>query len=98
MCVHVCLYLIFFYIYFGMTPNLLTLSVPNRNFATLLRRCKRCEISNLSEYSLSACQLILTKYALPPPPPRTLRSGLSSLGSGGRSFEEGSHLCFMLKK
>ena len=32
--------------------------------------------------------------------PRTLRSGLSALGSGGRSFEEGSHLCFMyiLKK
>ena len=27
--------------------------------------------------------------------PRTLRSGLSAFGSGGRSFEEGSHLCFM---
>ena len=32
--------------------------------------------------------------------PRSLRSGLSSLGSGGRRFEEGSHLCFtyILKK
>ena len=30
--------------------------------------------------------------------PRTLRSGLSALGSGGRSFEEGSHLCFMYLK
>ena len=29
---------------------------------------------------------------------RTLRSGLSTLGSGGRSFEEGSHLCFMYLK
>ena len=29
---------------------------------------------------------------------RTLRSGLSALGSGGRSFEEGSHLCFMYFK
>ena len=27
--------------------------------------------------------------------PRTLRSGLSGLGSGGRSFEEGSHLCLI---
>ena len=26
--------------------------------------------------------------------PRSLRSGLSALGSGGRCFEEGSHLCF----
>ena len=26
--------------------------------------------------------------------PHTLRSGLSALGSGGQSFEEGSHLCF----
>ena len=30
--------------------------------------------------------------------PRTLRSGLSALGSGSRSFEEGSHLCFMYLK
>ena len=30
--------------------------------------------------------------------PCTLRSGLSALGSGGRSFEEGSHLCFMYFK
>ena len=30
--------------------------------------------------------------------PRTLRSGLSALGSGGRSFEEGSHLWFMYLK
>ena len=30
--------------------------------------------------------------------PRTLRSGLLALGSGGRSFEEGSHLCFMYLK
>ena len=30
--------------------------------------------------------------------PHTLRSGLSALGSGGRSFEEGSHLCFMYIK
>ena len=30
--------------------------------------------------------------------PRTLRSGLSALGSGGRSFEEGSHLCFVYLK
>ena len=30
--------------------------------------------------------------------PRTLRSGLSALGSGGRNFEEGSHLCFMYLK
>ena len=30
--------------------------------------------------------------------PHTLRSGLSALGSGGRSFEEGSHLCFMYLK
>ena len=30
--------------------------------------------------------------------PRTLRSGLSTLGSGGWSFEEGSHLCFMYLK
>ena len=32
--------------------------------------------------------------------PLSLRSGLSALGSGGRRFEEGSHLCFMyiLKK
>ena len=29
---------------------------------------------------------------------RTLRSGLSALGSGSRSFEEGSHLCFMYLK
>ena len=29
--------------------------------------------------------------------PLTLRSGLSALGSGGRSFEEGSHLCFINK-
>ena len=29
---------------------------------------------------------------------RTLRSGLSALGSGGRSFEEGSHLHFMYIK
>ena len=26
--------------------------------------------------------------------PRTLKSGLLALVSGGRSFEEGSHLCF----
>ena len=26
--------------------------------------------------------------------PRSLRSGLSALGNGGRRFEEGSHLCF----
>ena len=30
--------------------------------------------------------------------PRTFKSGLSALGSGGRSFEEGSHLCFMYLK
>ena len=30
--------------------------------------------------------------------PRTLRSGLLAVGSGGRSFEEGSHLCFMYLK
>ena len=30
--------------------------------------------------------------------PRTLRSGLLALGSGGQSFEEGSHLCFMYLK
>ena len=33
--------------------------------------------------------------------PRTLRSGLCALGSGGRSYEEGSHIClmyFFLKK
>ena len=30
--------------------------------------------------------------------PRTLRSGLSTLGSGGRSLEEGSHLCFLYLK
>ena len=30
--------------------------------------------------------------------PSTLRSGLSALGSGGRTFEEGSHLCFMYLK
>ena len=30
--------------------------------------------------------------------PRTLRSGLSALGSGSQSFEEGSHLCFMYLK
>ena len=30
--------------------------------------------------------------------PRTLRSGLSALESGGRSFEEGSHICFMYLK
>ena len=60
---YVCLYL-FFYIYFGITPNLLTLSVPYRcNFATLLRRRKQREISNKSEYLLSACRLILIKYA-----------------------------------
>ena len=29
---------------------------------------------------------------------RTLTSGLSALGSGGRSFEEGTHLCFMYLK
>ena len=28
---------------------------------------------------------------------RTLRSGLSALGSGGRSFEEGSDLCTLKK-
>ena len=62
---YVCLYLIF-YIYFGMTPNLLTLSVPNHcNFAKLLRQRKRREISNYSEYSLSACRRILIKYAPP---------------------------------
>ena len=31
-------------------------------------------------------------------PPPTLRSGLSALGSGSQSFEEGSHLCFMYLK
>ena len=30
--------------------------------------------------------------------PRTIKSCLSALGSGGRSFEEGSHLCFMYFK
>ena len=30
--------------------------------------------------------------------PHTLRSGLSALGSGGQSFEEGLHLCFMYLK
>ena len=30
--------------------------------------------------------------------PRTLRCGLSALGSGGRSFEEDSHLYFMYLK
>ena len=30
--------------------------------------------------------------------PHTLISGLSALGSGGWSFEEGSHLCFMYLK
>ena len=30
--------------------------------------------------------------------PRSLRSGLSALGSGGRRFEEGSHLCFTYLK
>ena len=30
--------------------------------------------------------------------PRILRSGLSATGSGGRSFEECSHLCFMYLK
>ena len=30
--------------------------------------------------------------------PRTLRSGLSALGSGSQSFEEGSYLCFIFKK
>ena len=30
--------------------------------------------------------------------PRTLRSGLSPLGSGSQSFEEGSHICFMYLK
>ena len=29
---------------------------------------------------------------------RSLRSGLSALGSGGRRFEEGSHLCFTYLK
>ena len=30
--------------------------------------------------------------------PRSLRSGLLALGSGGWRFEEGSHLCFMYLK
>ena len=30
--------------------------------------------------------------------PHSLRSGLSALGSGGRRFEEGSHLCFTYLK
>ena len=30
--------------------------------------------------------------------PCTLRSGLSAIESGGRSFEESSHLCFMYLK
>ena len=30
--------------------------------------------------------------------PRTLRSGLSTLGGGSQTFEEGSHLCFMYLK
>ena len=30
--------------------------------------------------------------------PRTLKNGLSALGSGSQSFEEGSHLCFMYLK
>ena len=28
--------------------------------------------------------------------PRSLRSGLSALGRGGRRFEEGSNLCFYI--
>ena len=28
--------------------------------------------------------------------PRSVRSGLSALGSGGQHFEEGSHLCFII--
>ena len=36
-----------FYIYFGMTPNLLTLSAPNScNFATLEAAQTACEVSN----------------------------------------------------
>ena len=30
--------------------------------------------------------------------PHTPRSGILALGSGGRSFEEGSQLCFMYLK
>ena len=30
--------------------------------------------------------------------PRSLKSGLSALGSGGRRFEEGSYLCFTYLK
>ena len=30
--------------------------------------------------------------------PRSLKSGLSALGSGGQRFQEGSHLLYVLKK
>ena len=36
------------------------------------------------------CKLLLVSH--------TLRSGLSAVGSGGQSSEEGSHLCFMYLK
>ena len=53
--------------------------------STLLRRRKRREIS---EYSLSVCQVR----------PRTLRSGLSALGSGVRALKKAHIYALCTKK
>ena len=80
-----------------MTPFWLSLSLQKvRNFAHFLGIFKyriHHEILNLFEYSLFALSASTDKVR-----PRSLRCGLSALGSGGRSFEEDSHLYFTYLK
>ena len=88
MCTYI-IYLIFLHLFWHYPKFVNSFS---RSFSTLLRRRKQHEIqTNLN--IIVGMPAYTDKVR-----PCTLRSGLSALGSGGRSFEEGSHLCFMYLK
>ena len=80
------------------TPHWLSLSLPKvRNFAHFFSTFKYpvCHEINVEIiYIFIGCMSASTDKLRP----RSLRSGLSALGSGGRHFEEGSHLCFAYLK
>ena len=64
-----------------------------QNEANMILPRRLCGMWYLYGYSLSTCRRILIKYA-----PTHSQKWSSALGSGSRSFGEGSHLRFMYLK
>ena len=91
------LMLIFASYYYAPWPwSCISLSLPKvRNFAHFFSTFKHpVRHEMLKNLHIHCCMSASTDKLRP----RSLRSGLSVLGSGGRRFEEGSHLCFTFFK